>query len=339
MNTDRVLRDVESGILVIDNHGRITSINPSAKRLLRLEDDICVGQSYSKIMSDNTDSRNDEFHQFVFDAVYHKERLHKGKASYFSADDEVVLLITSSFLYDDNGRKEGVIITFDDVTEEEKLHRQLKTSSMFFIMVIVSVTGWNFIVAMLEYFGVMIPDTYVSKFEVVCGMIPCLIYAYKTKMKPEDAGLTIKGKGKYILQDCVITAVLVAVLCLLKLTVLKDLTYYDNGHFMDFAKYPLYGYCLHIISVVLQEYIVRGMIHGNMRKILQGKHAEAAALIVSSLCFGALHIHQGLRYMVGAAILLSLMGTVYNKQNSIWGLSIMHFVLGNIFGILGFVVY
>ena len=42
-------------------------------------------------------------------------------------------------------------------------------------------------------------------------------------------------------------------------------------------------------------------------------------------------------YMIAATALLSLFGILYRRQNSIWGLCIPHFVLGEIVWFLGFV--
>ena len=58
---------------------------------------------------------------------------------------------------------------------------------------------------------------------------------------------------------------------------------------------------------------------------------------MSSLLFGALHIHRGFIYMLAATVLLGIFGVLYRKQNSIWGLCIPHFVLGEIIWFLGYV--
>ena len=91
------------------------------------------------------------------------------------------------------------------------------------------------------------------------------------------------------------------------------------------------------LTVILQEFLSRGVIHENLRRIFVGKHSEAAAIIVSSLLFGALHIHRGFMYMLAATVLLAIFGVLYRKQNSIWGLCIPHFVLGEVVWYLGFV--
>ena len=63
---------------------------------------------------------------------------------------------------------------------------------------------------------------------------------------------------------------------------------------------------------------------------------ELAAIVVTSLAFGALHLFLGLIYMLGAIILLGGLGVLYRRQNTIWGLCIPHYVLGMALVFLGF---
>ena len=106
--------------------------------------------------------------------------------------------------------------------------------------------------------------------------------------------------------------------------------------FWDWSKANWSDY-IYPLTTVLQEFLSRGVIHENLRRIFVGKHSEGAAIIVSSLIFGALHIHRGFMYMLAATALLSIFGVLYRRQNSIWGLCIPHFVLGEIVWYLGFV--
>ena len=84
---------------------------------------------------------------------------------------------------------------------------------------------------------------------------------------------------------------------------------------------------LYIPTVVLQELLVRGVMQGSLERILPDSYPPAVANIIASLVFGAVHIHKGIVYMVGAALLLSFFGILYSKQKTIWGLCIPHLVL------------
>ena len=84
---------------------------------------------------------------------------------------------------------------------------------------------------------------------------------------------------------------------------------------------------LYIPNVVLQEFLVRGVTQGSIERILPENYSPAVSIIVSSLFFGSIHIHKGIVYMVGAALLLAFFGALYKKQKTIWGLCIPHLFL------------
>ena len=58
------------------------------------------------------------------------------------------------------------------------------------------------------------------------------------------------------------------------------------------------------------------------------KHPAVLAIFLSSLIFAALHIHHGFLFMAGAAILAGLEGILYEKQQNILGVWIVHWVFG-----------
>ena len=67
---------------------------------------------------------------------------------------------------------------------------------------------------------------------------------------------------------------------------------------------------------------------GNLKRITPGRHTGALAIVLSSVIFAALHIHFGFLFMVGAAILAGLEGILYEKQQTIFGVWIVHWVFG-----------
>lgn len=78
------------------------------------------------------------------------------------------------------------------------------------------------------------------------------------------------------------------------------------------------------------------MIYGSIRKMFDGKHAVLGAIVISSLLFGAVHIAHGFMYMLASILLLGALGGLYEKQRNIWGVTIIHYVLGEAAHCLGF---
>ena len=68
----------------------------------------------------------------------------------------------------------------------------------------------------------------------------------------------------------------------------------------------------------------------SVRKLetMVAKRADILAIVLSSLIFSALHIHFGFLFMSGAAILAGLEGILYEKQQNIFGVWIVHWVFG-----------
>ena len=186
--------------------------------------------------------------------------------------------------------------------------------------------------------GETLSQEIMTQFIHLIALIMFFYIRHYTHFTYEEMGLKIKGIGKAVKTDCLFTVIFAAALFGVKFILMRTspgffpagAPFWDWGrlNWSDIA-YP--------VTVVLQEFLSRGVIHENLRRIFVGKHSEGAAIIVSSLIFGALHIHRGFMYMLAATALLSIFGILYRRQNSIWGLCIPHFVLGEIVWYLGFV--
>ena len=76
----------------------------------------------------------------------------------------------------------------------------------------------------------------------------------------------------------------------------------------------------------------------NLNRIFTGKYAGLLSIVVSALVFGVLHIAYGFPYMLAASLLLGILGIFYHKQGNIWGLCIIHYVLGEIATFLRYLI-
>lgn len=161
-------------------------------------------------------------------------------------------------------------------------------------------------------------------------------------MKKEDMGLRVRGIGRVLVIDTLISIAVLGLMILLKWIMLRwgmDDFFIPARPFFAWGKYPLSDYLFYALSVVGQEFVSRGVVYECMRRILPGEHNEVFAIVVSSMIFGAVHVHVGFIYMVGAVLLLSVLGVLYTRQGTIWGLCIPHYILGIALGLLGYVAY
>ncbi len=331
----RVLRDFDDGVITFDRRGVIRFINPAASLILGLSGN-SVGKRYQELFG----RENEELWELLAKATEQKEASHRGDILYRRADGSVARLNTSCIcLRDDRDpRKNEYVIHFDDITEIDALRRKRRESSAVFIGTMTAVSVWMYIVAFWQLTGQKASQEIMTQFIHAIALVMFFYIRHYTHFSFEEMGLKIKGISGAVKLDCLLTAVATAVLFGLKALLLRvSPGFFPRGApFWDWSRMNWSDYT-YPLTVVLQEFLSRGVIHENLRRIFVGKYSEAAAIIVSSLVFGALHIHRGFFYMIAATALLSLFGLLYRRQNSIWGLCIPHFVLGEVVWFLGFV--
>lgn len=342
ISTNRLIRDIEEGVIIVDSTGTISNINPKAREILEIQEDYTDKKYIAMIDGDK--KQNDAFHQMLVDAVTDKKTVHKKRIGYVTDSARKTLYIASSVIRDEEGGHSGILISFDDVTAEEKLKYRIGTSALMFIILVAILSVWMFACAI--YIG---DDTPINQslFGRFVMYLPLLFTPVATKVwgfTADDLGLSTKGVKKHVATDARLTVAAVALMCALKLLLLKLLpsfTFYaPDGVFFDFTKYTILERVEYGICVIAQEYLSRGLVYECIRRIIttenNEKYADVIAIFVSSLYFAALHIYLGVTYMIGAFVLLSIFGFIYKKQRSIWGLCIPHFVLGTMLEVLGF---
>ena len=331
----RVLRDFDDGIITIDHGGLIRYINPAASMILGLTGN-AVGKRYRDVFS----KENQALLTFLVKSMEEKNTSQRGDILFRREDGSSVRLNTSCICLqdDDDGQERSFAIHFDDITELDTLRRKRRESSAVFIGTMTAVSIWIYIVALWQMTGQKVSQEIMTQFIHAISLVMFFYIRHFTHFSFEEMGLKIKGISGAIKTDCLLTAAFAAILFGLKLILLRvSPGFFDAGApFWDWSRMNWSDF-IYPLTVVLQEFLSRGVIHENLRRIFVGKHSEAAAIIVSSLLFGALHIHRGFLYMLAATALLAVFGILYRKQNTIWGLCIPHFVLGEIVWFLGFV--
>ena len=331
----RVLRDFDEGIITFDGDGVIRFINPAASMILGLTDN-AVGKGYRDVFGDENDALKDYF----LKATVHRDVSQRGDILFRREDGSHARLNTSCICLQDD-KDPGQIsyaIHFDDITEIDVLRRKRRESSAVFIGTMTAVSLWIYAVALWQQTGQRLSQEVMTQFIHGIALVMFFYIRHYTHFSLEEMGLKLKGISRAVRVDCLLTAVFAAVLFGLKALLLRlSPGFFPAGApFWDWSRLNWSDYT-YPMTVVLQEFLSRGVIHENLRRIFVGRYSEAAAIIVSSLLFGALHIHRGFMYMLAATALLSLFGVLYRRQNSIWGLCIPHFVLGEIVWFLGFV--
>ena len=336
----RILRDMDDCVLALDHRGHIMYMNPQFRSLLELQDDV-LGKTYAEVFFDRKDTCNDDFHQFLVDAVLEKERTHTGTVSFTNAQNDTrYFRITSSFLKSEtDDEASGVVLVMSDITETEVLKKKRHDAAVVFSCVIACISLYLLLLATLDFFRIQIPTVRLSQILNTMVFCFCIIVYRKTDFSFEELGLKINNYKSTFLSAIGISAALVALLMAAKLVMLR----LNPGFFP--AEAPFWNWNIgmddwigYIFSCIIQEFLARSMLYGSVRKMFDGPRAGTVAIALTTLLFSAVHLGHGFVYMIGAMILLGSLGGLYEKQRNIWGVAIIHYVVGEAGTCLGFIL-
>lgn len=334
----RILRDIEDSVLALDERGHIIYMNPQCRALLGLHDSD-IGRTYAEVFFDEKKQENDAFHQLVVDAVCKKEQTHKDSVAFTNKKGEKIhLRITSSFLKRENNNESGgVVLVLSDITETEILKKKRYDASVVFSCVTACVCLYLLLLSTLEFLNITVPTKLLT--QVINAMV-CVfgfVIYKRTDFSPDELGLSMRDPKRTIGSSLMISSLAVVALIAAKLVVSKV----SPGFFPSNAPFwnwnlGLYSWISYAFTCIIQEFLARSMIYGSIKKMFDGKRGILTSILLSSLLFGGVHIAHGFLYMSAAILLLGSLGGVYEKHRSIWGVTIIHYVLGQAACCLGF---
>ncbi|MFT9847142.1 cyclic nucleotide-binding domain-containing protein [Aneurinibacillus sp. REN35] len=167
---------------------------------------------------------------------------------------------------------------------------------------------------------------------VLCAIIGII---YQSSQSLSSFGVTWKG-GKRALGE----GLWIAVLCMVVLLVGKWLLLQSgiNMYGSELISFQLFDwtYLTYVVVAPLQEFIARGVMQSSIARLLVGRFRSFVAILVTSLIFGALHLHSSLDLGVAALVTSWLWGWMYTRHQNLIGVSVSHFFIGNWAGLLGF---
>ena len=326
--SERVLRDMNSAVLVLDSKGRIIYVNDPASRMLEVDEGYREDQSRFPLLADN--AYNDSFHEAIFDAVYHKDETTVRKVPYQAPSGrKYVFLMSSSYLRESDTEEAQIVITLNDETVAEEMTRKFNDSSNTFTTFLYCFCIWMIIYALWEFLGRFIPADFMTHGVEVLGVVMLVFILHHTSLTWRDLGVTTHEPAKTIRTAVIVAVCAFAFLCGLKAVarLIDPNCFEPNAPFLDLRRFGI-RQILYILTAGIQEFLARSVVQGNLKRIMVGKHTGTLAIVLSSLIFAVLHIHLGFLFMIGAVILAGLEGILYDKQQSIFGVWIVHWVFG-----------
>lgn len=336
--TSRILKDTSDGVITVDLSGRISFVNVRAFAILDLAGD-SVGKKFIGVFNlENVE--NEAFNDFLLAAIYDKENTHHGKIPYVINGEKLVLDVRSFFLRDDiSGEVMGIAITFSDITKMERIQEKSRQSSYMISVLFIGICGYILFWAFGVYVNLPISTSGYTFLINLTAIVMFLIILRETSFTKKEMGLSRPKFKKVILPSLIITFSGTALLVIIKLVLLQIYPSFfpEDAPFLDFSVWA-FNDTIYPVTVVLQEFLARSVMQNCLERIFEGKNAQTISLVVSSLIFAVLHISYGFPMMIGSAILLGALGFIYKKQGCIWGVSIIHYFLGEAATFLRFII-
>ena len=321
--SERVLRDMYDAVLVLDSEGNIVYVNGPASRMLE------VDENYQKSGARLYDNKyNDTFREAVFSALENKDETTVRKVPYMAPSGrKYVFILSSSLLHDTDGTQ--LVVTLSDETVAEEMTQKFNDSSQTFTTFLFGFCGWILVYGLWEFLGRPIPSDLMTHGVELLGIIMLVFIVYRTSLTWRDLGVMPRDLRKTIRTALIVAACAVGFLFLLKAVcrLIDPNCFEPDAPFFDIRRFGL-RQLLYILTAGIQEFLARSVIQGNLKRIMVGKNPALMAILLSSPIFAAMHIHCGFAFMVGAAILAGLEGILYEKQQNLFGVWIVHWVFG-----------
>ena len=118
--TEIILQNVSAGVISLDDHGRITTINRFAEKLLRIDSSLYIGMSYRQALPLQYTLILDRFMEELFVTKKSSVEQH---LKVTIRRITLSLLINFTRLEDDDGTPLGFVLVFDNLTKLEKMQR------------------------------------------------------------------------------------------------------------------------------------------------------------------------------------------------------------------------
>lgn len=324
--SERVLKDTSSAVLVLDAKGSVVYVNQPASSMLEIAENP-DGQRFALYAED---SYNDRFHEVVLNALFHKNDTMVEKVPFMApSGKKYVFRMSCSYLQRPEPEGAELVITLADETEAEETKRKFRDSSRTFTMFLFVFSGWMIFYALWEHLNRPFPPAYMTHGVEVLGLIMLAYILRFTSFTWRDLGGIGYRPWKTVKTALLIAACAFAFLCIVKAVarLFVPTAFMPEDPFFDIRKFGI-PQLVYIFTAGIQEFLARSVMQANLKRIVEGPHNTAVAIILSSLIFAALHIHLGVMFMIGAAVLASLEGILYEKQQNLLGVWIVHWVFG-----------
>ena len=226
-----------------------------------------------------------------------------------------------------------------DLENANRIRTQLAS---IFISVILLITFYTFVLGFLNsgfitrYEFLNHYKVYVSRGLEVVTLLIVIWMIISSGLPLRNFGVTFAGWKRSVFESVAVSAVVIGVLLGLKIAA----NAYYPGLFKDTRlvrlEYFDYTYIVYLVVAPLQEFITRGTVQSTLMRLFAGRYSGFLAILVTSFLFGSLHVYSSITLAVVALLTSWLWGWMYNRQKNLVGVSLSHFLIGDMAGLMGY---
>jgi len=222
----------------------------------------------------------------------------------------------------------------------ELLNSQRSLLSIVFVSIVLLITLYIFVLGIIhdQTFSNQFIAKFVTDYPVieVISLAAVLIVVLTSNLRLIDFGLTFTGWKRSVIESLIVSGTLILLLVLIKHLCNRYLPgLFRETRLFDFSYFG-FTYVTYLVVAPLQEFICRGAVQGTLEKILDIRYRGFFAILVTTFLFGAVHMMSSLNLAVASFITGWLWGWMYHRQKNLIGVSLSHFLIGNISGLMGY---
>jgi membrane protease YdiL (CAAX protease family) len=258
-------------------------------------------------------------------------------------DDSIVELVESFGMM--SVKLEARELALENTIEElkdknEELKKSMKIRENFnylFLNVVFVLCFISFLVAVISstnFFRTTgIPTAVVSRIFEIITIVICVIFIKKSGLPLSDFGLTLKNTPRALKEAAIATVISMAAIISIKYSLIL-LNIIPDQKVLEFSRLN-YFYAIYFGVAILQEFISRGVMLSTIYSVTTSSNPKFWAIIISSLLFGTSHLHISVTFAFASIIGGLLWGYLYLRTKNLVGISISHFLIGSLCGLMG----
>ena len=226
-----------------------------------------------------------------------------------------------------------------DLEEAYRIRTQLAS---IFVSVVLLITFYTFVLGFLNSGWIIRHESlnsikvYLSRGLEIVTLLIVIRMIIVSRLPLGSFGITLAGWRRSVAESLVVAAIVIVFLLLCKIAA----NAYWPGLFKETElvrwEYFDYTYIVYLVVAPLQEFITRGTVQSTLMRLFAGRHSGVLAIVVTSFLFGALHVYASLNLAVVALLTSWLWGWMYNRQKNLIGVSLSHFLIGDMAGLMGY---